>query len=315
VTKSRPTSLYTAGPSRGLRTTPDSCTLPAANLLLDIFRIMSILETTQTTTHVAQSFAKALRAHPGWQHPHGRLPGHLSKAVNLGLSADKALTELLPTLKEMLYCRAVDSYLTYITDLAALVFKTRPDCLKSEEQVSHAVVLSCPTRDDLVAQLTDRSVYALSHDGLWHMHSTMQRKAGLPLFMVDADLSEGIRVAETRNLLVHSRGIATISSVRNAKALRLKPGDRVRVSEDMLATDAWFLLNAGLDLDARAIVKHGLPVQEEATPEHAAYLKAMTIHRGRACGLRKTDKTSVPARRKQPDADAGSSNVRGRTRT
>src|SRR5713226_8225059 len=52
-------------------------------------------------------------------------------------SADEiegALLSYLPLLYEMLLCRAVDSYINYLAGLLALIFRTRPETLRSGAQ-------------------------------------------------------------------------------------------------------------------------------------------------------------------------------------
>jgi len=66
---------------------------------------------------------------------------------------------------EMALCRAVDGYLTYLTELLAIIFKTRPEILRSSDQVTLDFVLGHPTLPRLVSALVERKVNQLSYQG------------------------------------------------------------------------------------------------------------------------------------------------------
>ena len=77
---------------------------------------------------------------------------------------------------EMLFCRQVDNYLTYIAELLAVVFRTRPEMLKSAETIRIEDVLKHTSMEALIAELTDRKVNSLSYRGMKDLHQYLEKR-------------------------------------------------------------------------------------------------------------------------------------------
>ena len=254
---------------------PSAMTRPALDLMLDSMRLVGLEIDMVVTPALAQTFASAWTQAVRKNSSDKREPGAFTKLISLGLDVEKTFSHLRPTMDELLYCRAVDAYLTYVSRLAALVFRANPACLKSEKKVDLEFVLDYPTMDGLVTALAEQTAHSLSFKSLSELNDVFERRLGLPLFVEDADMMEGIRAVETRNLLVHGRGIASGSFVRRAIALKLKADERIKVDPNMLLTDLYFLLKAGVDLDARAVAKHRLQVETTVPDEQSALVEAV----------------------------------------
>src|SRR5260221_6988835 len=108
---------------------------------------------------------------------------------------------------EMMLVRGADNFLTYVSELLALVFTSRPETLKSGETVRLDEILQHSTMDDLVKRLAERRVERLSYQGMRDLQKDLSEKLSFELFPSPESLVRAVRVIEIRNLLVHNRGI------------------------------------------------------------------------------------------------------------
>lgn len=65
--------------------------------------------------------------------------------IGAGATRKMASSRLYGLMAEMTPCRVVDNYLCYVTDLLSLLFRSRPECLKSSETVTLDFVLDHKT--------------------------------------------------------------------------------------------------------------------------------------------------------------------------
>lgn len=157
---------------------------------------------------------------------------------------------------ELMLCRGVDAYLNYISELLALIFRTRPETMKSGEMVRIDSVLEHTSMQDLIAALAARKVHDLSYQGMENLASYLDSKMGFNLFGDASGLRNAVSVVEARNLIVHNRGIVNEVFVSRVHDHGTKLGDRLRISP---VKDIGFLERAVYEADARAAAKFRLP--------------------------------------------------------
>jgi hypothetical protein len=155
----------------------------------------------------------------------------------------------------MALCRVVDNYLCYLTDLLALLFRSRPECLKSSEEISLEFVLAHRTRPRLIRAIADRQVNRLSYRGMRDLNDYASRRLRLPLFSGDAQLSQAIELVETRNLIVHARGIVNETFLSRVGSTQREIGSRVSFSLHSVGLHADFMAKCVQDLEHRAYEK------------------------------------------------------------
>lgn len=124
-----------------------------------------------------------------------------------GETAVAALGRFRQLNMEMTLCREVDNFLAYLTDLLALVFKLRPETLRSSETVPLEFVIQHESMDDLLEALAERRVERLSYSGISDLEKYLSERLGFDLFTADATRAEVLRLVEARNLVVHKRAI------------------------------------------------------------------------------------------------------------
>jgi len=161
---------------------------------------------------------------------------------------------------ELSLCRAVDSYLIYLSDLLALIFATRPDTLKSSETVRLDMVLEYKNMDDLVAALAEARVNSLSYKGMRNLSKYLSERLGFRLFSDSEAENCAIEIVELRNLIVHNRGVVNRIVASRLPSLSAGIGKPVPLDPAKVFSDLIFLIHSARDIDGRAADKFDLPL-------------------------------------------------------
>lgn len=156
---------------------------------------------------------------------------------------------------EMALTRAADNYLTYLSELLALVFKTRPETLRSGEQVRLDFVLTHASMDELIDALAERRVERLSYAGLVALVEDVRERLNFDLFDSDAELDAAVKVVETRNLIVHNRAVANRRFLSRVNDPGLELGERVVLEPADVGSAMHLLSNAVARTDRAAAEK------------------------------------------------------------
>jgi hypothetical protein len=170
--------------------------------------------------------------------------------------------------------RGADNYLLYIAELMALIFRTRPETLRSGEQVTYEDVLEHATIEELVATMTDRKVEDLSRQGLRRLTDWFDSRFGLTLFESKDDERRASILIGLRNLFVHNRGIVNRTFLKRLPNYPAKVGEIITLSVDGVFDDVGFLAQSVSDVDTRAASKFHLPTQASTRPDYSALFGA-----------------------------------------
>jgi hypothetical protein len=81
-------------------------------------------------------------------------------------------------LLQLVLARSVDNFLVYIADLLALIYRTRPETLRSSESVPIELIMKHDTMDDLISTLSDMRVNELSYKGMRELSDYLRKKNG-----------------------------------------------------------------------------------------------------------------------------------------
>ena len=66
---------------------------------------------------------------------------------------------------QLLYCRCVDDFLIYLSDMLSLIYRCRPEALKSSENYPLDFVLSHRTLEEFARSVADKKVFHASRGG------------------------------------------------------------------------------------------------------------------------------------------------------
>ena len=160
---------------------------------------------------------------------------------------------------EMALCRVVDNYLIYVSDLLALIFSARPETLKSSEVVTLEFVLANRTTPQLINAIVRRKVDQLSYQGMKELLDFCSTRLKFPLFKEQDDLIKAILLVETRNIIVHNRGLVNDTFLRRVKDSGLTKGHQIKLVWQEVLNYANFLSSSVANLEYEAREKFEIP--------------------------------------------------------
>lgn len=122
-------------------------------------------------------------------------------------------------LAQMILCRMVDNFLSYLKDILTEVVVIRPEILKSKDASEKLdFILSHDSLEDLVNSIVERKIEELSYKSLEDIVHFFESRLGIKPFF-EGDVYPIMVKIKERNILVHNRGII---NQRFAKDLNLK---------------------------------------------------------------------------------------------
>lgn len=164
-----------------------------------------------------------------------------------------------PLVVEMAHCRLVDAFLVYVTDLLALIYRTKPQVLMSDEQVKLDFILRFATMEDLIVALAEQQVEKRAFLGLQELSKYFDTRLRLPLLLNDYMLDNVAEAVEIRNIIVHNHGRVSPTFKRRLPNYPAEVGDRIQVKYPSLGLLALRLTLHAYAIDKRAAEKFGLP--------------------------------------------------------
>ncbi len=179
--------------------------------------------------------------------------------INTGTAGE--LATHLQLFLQMMLCRAVDNFLTYISELLSLIFGTRPEMLKSNETARLEMILQFKTMEDLVGALVERRVTDLAYQGMRDVSKDLSKRIGFELFLNPEELELAVRIIEVRNLIVHNRAIVNRLFLSRLPDYPTHLGDRLELEGKSVLEDIEFLARSVSGIDMRAIEKFSLPTE------------------------------------------------------
>jgi hypothetical protein len=156
----------------------------------------------------------------------------------------------------LLLTRGVDTFLHYIASLLALIYRTKPESLRSSETVRLDFVLQRRSMEELVEDLADRRVQQLSFQGMEAIADDVETRLGLKLFENQAELRQAVRIIESRNLIVHNRGLISPRFLDRVPDSTQHTGEPIDLARTM--ADVSFLAEVVSRVDQTAVAKFNL---------------------------------------------------------
>lgn len=184
----------------------------------------------------------------------------------------------IPLQSELLFSRSVDNFLSYVSELLALIFATRPEMLKSEEKISIEWALQYANREEMLEALTERKIIQLSFQGMVDLHEDLDKKYGFKLYPDSENLQRASIAIEKRNLVAHNRGIVNRRYLSRVKSSQEPLGSRLAFEPNGVVQDVIFLTTTVLDIDRRAAEQFGVP-QSETAPAWSGLNQALDLDR------------------------------------
>ncbi|TPL84066.1 hypothetical protein FJ950_17890 [Mesorhizobium sp. B2-3-14] len=100
-----------------------------------------------------------------------------------------------------------DSFLWYLSDVIQRAMRKRPELVKSGQSIKIEEVFDFKSRREMINYLIDRKINALSYGGMNEIERFIAESLGIPMFNSDDERIKMKVLIESRNVLVHNRGI------------------------------------------------------------------------------------------------------------
>ncbi len=162
-------------------------------------------------------------------------------------------------LAEIFLTKTTEFFLKYLADLLSLVFRTKPDTLKSGEHETLEFILGFTDVRELVDAIAEKKVERLSFVGMRELSDFFGDRLGFCLTQDDQEMLRLIGIIETRNLIVHNRRIVNKLFKQRLPHHPADLGSKLEVDYETVLRDCTFLENLAFDIDTRAVLKWGLP--------------------------------------------------------
>jgi hypothetical protein len=159
---------------------------------------------------------------------------------------------------QMLICRLVDNYSSYLSDVIRETIPSKPEILKSGEQVKLDYILQFDTMPDFLTDLVERKVTNLSYGGFTEIEKWCFDKLGLQLVETEEERNNLIELIETRNLFVHNRGKIGNKYLKNVPNTTFILGKERLIYLDYLVDSITLVLGCGLKFDENISKKFNL---------------------------------------------------------
>lgn len=163
-----------------------------------------------------------------------------------------------PLLRDLLFCRSLDLFLPYISDLLGLIFAALPEMLKSDKTCPLSMVFEYSDIEELKSAIAEQKVLQLSFSGIKGLHTELKNTFNLILFPARDHLNYVSLLSEKRNLLVHNDGIINGRYLKHVPLASEHLNAKLTISSDELTVSLRFMLDAVARIDADAVKKFHL---------------------------------------------------------
>lgn len=197
------------------------------------------------------------RALDGKESPQGLTVREIAEDSSAGLT--RRLREHSQILLEMMVCRIVDGFTTYMSGVLREVMHSTPELLRSRDQIRVDYALSFPTMEALCADLIDRKVLDLSYKGFATLEEWCKSHLSVDLESSPESHDAVVEVLETRNCIVHNRSIVGEKYIKAVGEGEFQLGDSRQLSVDYLFDSCRVLFRVVRGLDRRLVRKFELP--------------------------------------------------------
>ena len=164
--------------------------------------------------------------------PKDMSPGDL--AVKSPGPRTKMLRQHSQLLLEMILSRVVDEFSTYLSEIIREVLKTKPEILRTREQLRLDYVLRFESLPELTKDLIERKVADLSYRGFSELLDWLNQKLGISVTPGQTNTATIIEIIETRNLIAHNRSTIGAKYLKKVAGTSFNPGDKRKINVEYL---------------------------------------------------------------------------------
>jgi len=170
----------------------------------------------------------------------------------------KEIDEVMSVLNQMIVCRCIDNFLTYLSDLLFEVYTSKPETLRSSEKIEISTVLSFESNEQLVHYIAEHRVNELSYKGVEDISDYLLNTIGFKLFDTDDELNKVSRAVQIRNLIIHNRSVVNKRALSKCPTLGFEIGEAIILSSEDVKTTYELFESIVNKIDRRAVSKFKL---------------------------------------------------------
>ena len=172
-------------------------------------------------------------------------------------------------LGEMIFCRGVNSFLTFLADLMTQIYEKYPKKLPSNKQTTYGFCIEHHLAGDLISALAEETVMELTHQNLDALAGYFKKHLDVMLFTKDTDTANAALCVDIRNIITHNRGIVNRFFIQRNPRFADDLGKRVVLSEQEIREMLSTLGYCARQVDLRAITSLGWRLIEPEFKESA----------------------------------------------
>ncbi len=170
----------------------------------------------------------------------------------------KKIDELESVLNQMIVCRCVDNFLTYLSGILFEIYISKPETLRSSEKIEISTVLSFENYEQLVHNIAERRVNELSYKGVEDIADDLLKTIGFNLFDTNDELNKVSRAVQIRNLITHNRSVVNKRALSKCSALGFEIDEAIILSPEDVKTTYELFNSIVSKIDGRAVSKFKL---------------------------------------------------------
>lgn len=164
-----------------------------------------------------------------------------------------------PLLFQMILSRGMDSFISYLSDILASIFRKNPDLLLKQDKPSTNSKRKSKMTVEEMADLSERIVNQKSRKSLRNLANYFEKDVGFILFNADDVFNRAYYINEVRNIIVHNRGKVDTKFIEHNQGTSLKLNDVIPLTLEGVLADLQFIKECVLGIDSRVILQFNLP--------------------------------------------------------
>lgn len=235
----------------GFRKPPDDVTLPCLTYMHRIMELRDFIGFVFTFVKTSAELGKLV-------------PSDAKKNANeLGrVVLDYNFSRHRSLVNQVMLSRAVESFDLYLTTILRDVFLSKPEMLKSEQQLDAATIVEAGSYDEVLLKLVERKVHELGYKPLSNLRRYVSKGTGIDLFANDAMYETVLVASEVRNLIAHNDCIVNAHFEARTAGVKVElersRDGKLQVSDEWLRRASYTLDAAVFRFDELAATKFGL---------------------------------------------------------
>lgn len=185
-------------------------------------------------------------------------------------SAESAVAQMeihSTVLGQLVFCHAVNNFLTYLAHLMTLIYEKYPKKLPLNKQTTYRFCIEHHMAGDLLAALADVTVMELTHQNLDSLAEYFTKKLDLVLFTKDTHSVNARLCVDIRNIMTHNRGIVNRFFIQRYPQFAGDLGRKLVLAEHEREEMLGDLGYCARQLDLRAVKKYRLETIEPKSKE------------------------------------------------